>query len=370
MGRSIVVLSYGELMLKGMNKKSFIMKLLSNVKNVIGSKFELKPEHDGLVIYTDNRVVENLKGIFGVANIYSGIETKRDLDEIVEECIKNINGNFSIKVKRVDKTFPLTSNQIEAFINKKIASNSRKIDIKNPVKEVIIKILKDRAYIFFEKAIGAGGLPVGVSGKVVVLISGGIDSAVAAWLIMKRGCKPDFIHFYSMKLEDVMNSKIPEIIKKIINYNGVSARLYLIPYHIFELEYISRGLPQSVEVVAFRAYMNYVAGRIGKYKAIVTGDSLAQVASQTIENINIADRFSSISVFRPLISYDKNQIIDIARNIGTYELSLKEYKDCCSIISKRQDARPDIYRTLEIIKKLDFEKLFIESKKRMHVIKL
>ncbi|MBU0586675.1 tRNA 4-thiouridine(8) synthase ThiI, partial [Candidatus Micrarchaeota archaeon] len=242
---------------------------------------------------------------------------------------------MKVETKRGDKKLPFTSMELsrdvgEALIN----AYGCTVDLHHPSIIINIDILqKGKAYIFFEKSRGAGGLPSGCSGKCVSLLSGGIDSPVASWMLMKRGTKLTFLHVHALPIEEIKESKIIKIAEELAQWQN-GAKLYLADYSEFYKKTLS--MPNKYELVLFKLFINFLAQKVAEKEGalgIVNGDSLGQVASQTLENINAASIGIKLPFFRPLIGMDKREIIAIAEKIGTYPLSIEKYKDCCSLVS-------------------------------------
>jgi len=291
--------------------------------------------------------------VFGVAYAAPMRRLPRHLDEVaavavqVYRTVAEMGATFAVRVKRADKTFPLTSQELEREIGRQIvAMTGATVDLKKPTVELLFRVYTDHIALIGPKVVGVGGLPVGVTGRVLTLLSGGIDSAVAAWLIMRRGCFTDFLHFHAFpSAEEVRGTKIVSLVEQLIKPQGLQVRLFLVPYHAFQVAVLMAKVPAALELVLFRRFMIRVANRLAQqrwYQALVTGDNLAQVASQTLENLQALDDASELPVFRPLLTYDKQEIIALAQRIGTYELSLQPYKDCCSLIAPHPKTRPKL----------------------------
>ncbi|MBM3205949.1 tRNA 4-thiouridine(8) synthase ThiI, partial [Candidatus Shapirobacteria bacterium] len=207
-------------------------------------------------------------------------------------------------------------------------------------------------------------MPIGVSGKVVVLFSGGIDSPVAAWMLMKRGCSVELLHFHALKKNsDVKKTKIYELAKILSSYHKV--RLHVVPFHDFSVASLALW---SYEMVMFKRFITSFAEKFAEknnIKAVVTGDDLSQVASQTMGNINAVSYGTKVQIFRPLIGFDKQEIIGLAQKIGTYETSIKKYKDCCSIVAKNPEINASVEKVGELEKKISMDKIIEKSLKLM-----
>jgi len=233
------------------------------------------------------------------------------------------------------------------------------VNLNSPELSVFIEIADD-VYIYFHKTQGLRGLPVDVSGNVLSLLSGGIDSPVASYLMMKRGCRVNLIHFHVFSKNTLVNdTKMRHVFESLNKYQG-NSRIYLVPYYQFEMEILKALNTRGHELILFRRFMVRVAERIALqngFKALVTGDSLGQVASQTLENIAQITKTVSIPIFQPLIAYDKQEIVDLAKKIGTYELSIENYKDCCSIVSSNPRTKANTRRILELEERMNIDKV-------------
>jgi thiamine biosynthesis protein ThiI len=356
------LIHYGELGLKGKNRPVFEKRLAENIKKLAG----------GRVCWLQGRLVaegadlEKLKNVFGVAWFAPVSETRVEIGAIEKEVERRLEEegraagrpSFRLKVNRADKNFPLTSPETAAAVGEAVRKRfGLKVDLKRADLTVFVEILADRAFVFFEKVRGRGGLPVGVSGRVLCLLSGGIDSAVAAFLLMKRGCRVDFLHFHTFaENKQVEATKIRALAEALGRYQPRS-RLFLAPYYPFQLSL--GAVHPGYELVMFRRLMARVGEKIAEeegYAALATGDSLAQVASQTMENLAVIDEAASLLTFRPLIGFDKEEIISKAKEIGTYDVSIQPYKDCCSIITRQ----PKTKTKLEVVRRLE-QKLGLEE---------
>jgi len=363
------VVHYSEIAIKGRNKEFFEKLLAENIekafrKEKINAKCSIFENRIVLDAADPRKARSILEKVFGIQNFAFAEEIRTDSDEIIRKAVdiakKSKKKSVALLTKVGTKKF--TANDI----NKKISDELKKIDVKvdydNPEEKISIEITDKETYFYTEKFNGTGGLPVGSSGKVLVLLSGGIDSAVAAWLMMKRGCEVDYLHFHTFeKNEPVLKTKIKEIVEKL----GAGTRLFLIPYYNFQLLTLG-SVKDKTDVVVFKNYMLRAAKEIAEknnYKAIVTGDNLAQVASQTLDNIKATDFGIDLPVFRPLLTYDKQEIIDLAKKIGTYEATIKEYKDCCSIIAKHPDTSMSISKLKNALSDLKIDELVNKSLK-------
>ncbi|RLG01600.1 MAG: tRNA 4-thiouridine(8) synthase ThiI [Thaumarchaeota archaeon] len=337
-----VVIHYGEVTLKRGKRGYFERTLLRNLKRMTGAdvkrlqgRFVIKLKED-----TDlNQLLKRIGKVFGVVWYAPAIKAK-DLNEFEEKIVNMLElvnpKSFKLDTRRSDKSFPMTSMEFSKMFGEKISSRlGLKVDLKNPEKTIIVEITENGIYASHEKISGPGGLPIGVSGKVLALISGGIDSPVAAWFMMRRGCIVDSLHIYNLpSIDEVMNSKIPKIIKKLVEY-CFRMKLYLLPFKIFWEK--CQEIPEKFRLIAYRAYMFKLADIIAeryRYLGIVSGDNLGQVASQTLQNMFAISAFAKSPIYRPLIGFDKQETTELAKKIGTYDLSVIDYPEPCMILGK------------------------------------
>ena len=350
-----ILIHYGELALKGKNRGLFEEKLADNIRSVCYGRVKRL----GGRLVAEDCDIDSLKKIFGISWFADTYRVKKDLNEIKEIIVEKLKDKihdaptFGVVVKRSDKSFPFTSPELAKMIGEEVRENyNLKVRLNNPDLVIYVEIAEE-CFIYFHRIFGLGGLPVGVSGKVLCLLSGGIDSPVAAYLMMKRGCKVDYIHFHTFsRSKDILKSKIKDIVGLLDAY-GLGSRLFLAPYHPFQLALIETGVPTGYELVLFRRMMLKVAEEIAKkwgHKGIITGDSVGQVASQTLDNLRAVMEGISLPVLQPLIGFDKLEIIDLAKDIGSYEFSIKPYKDCCSILAPHPKTKVNMDR-LEILEK-------------------
>jgi len=332
--REKIIIKYGELWLKSEPvRRRFIKQLAENIRRMLKSekvKFRLEVLRDMLILETKSkRAEEVLRRVFGISWFTRARETKSDFGSIEKEILeigKEIKRNetFAIRASRSDKFLEFTSMQIEKEMGKKI---KRKVDLSNPDFTIFVEVKKTKAYVYSGKIKGLGGMPVGVSGRVLSLISGGIDSPVAGWMLMKRGCSVDFVHFYYDKKGI---GKVRKLVGKLREYSPVDLSLYAIPFREV-LERISDNCERRLTCVLCKRFMykssEMLAQRLGA-KALVTGENLAQVASQTLDNIFANMDAVSIPILRPLIGMDKEENIYLAKSIGTYDLSVRDSGPC------------------------------------------
>lgn len=380
-----ILIHYAEIALKGGNRVFFEKRLMDNIVIALKKariKHKITRERGRIVLDTgarDKSKAENtLKGIFGVKYFYFGTAVKRnemsilkEAERIVKDLRKKGIKKISIDVKRSDKTFPLNSIEVSKAIGEMAHKNRIKIDFAHGEETIYLEITGEAAYFYTRKIEGLGGLPVATSGRVLCLLSGGIDSPVAAWLMMKRGCKVDFVHFHAMRRnKEVLKTKIKKITERLASYQ-FSSKLYLVPYHNYQLSTTGK-LPDDIDLVMFKHFMLRFAEKLAKregYKAVVLGDSVAQVASQTLDNLHSTQHGVHALVLRPLTSFDKQEIVNLAQNIQTYQDSIREYKDCCSIVARKPDTHVKTHQVEEALKKIKMDKIIDKSFKEMEKVK-
>lgn len=340
-----IIIRYSEIHLKGKNIKFFENMLLKNIKHSL-KEIECNVKFarsryvvDKYDINDEYEIIERLKKIFGIYSLSSAYIIPTEYDTIKQTVLDSIDfdrGTFKIEVNRANKNFPLTSPQICAELGGIVLDRfpNLKVDVKNPEHIVSVDIRETgKTYVFSQVIKGAGGLPSGCSGNAVVMLSGGIDSPVAAYMMAKRGLNLQGIYFHSYPYTgDLAKEKVISLAKIIKSYTG-SFTLNVVPFTKIQ-EAIHEKCPEDLMITLMRRFMMRISEKIASTtysKAIITGESLGQVASQTIESINVTNEVVEMPVFRPLIGFDKIEIIDIAKKIGTLETSILPYEDCCTV---------------------------------------
>lgn len=371
-----LIIHYQEIILKRKNRYIFINRLIENIKDATASLGVRNiREECGRVIgdippgVDDKRLQDRVSKIFGIANFTFATGTENAI-EVMKECIlKDIKDKpfrtFRISTRRGYKDYPLSSMDVDRIIGAYIKETTgARVNLTTPELTVFIEILKNKAYLYTEKYPGQGGLPVSTGGKMVCLLSGGIDSPVAAYRMMKRGCRVIFVHFHSYPyLSKTSQEKVQDIVELLSEYQGVS-KLYLIPFGNIQKE-IVLNVPHKYRIVLYRRMMIRIASAIAQEEgalALITGESLGQVSSQTIENIATIEQAADLTVMRPLIGMDKQEIIDQARRIGTYDISIIPDQDCCQLfIPKRPAVRTTVREIERTERHLDIERLVKEG---------
>ena len=370
--RKVLLVRYGEVFLKGANRPHFLKLLTDNVKRAvkpIGGKVWLS---DSRIYVSDvedmDECVRRVRKVFGLYSVSPAIECEKDLDVIAEQCIemmKGKRGSFKVYGKRSDKKFPMNSLEFAAELGGRILESNPHltVDIHNPQHKLRVEI-RDKCYICCEEIMAVGGLPMGSSGRAALLLSGGIDSPVAGYCMMKRGVRCCAIHFQSPPYTgELARDKVMQLAKEMAEYSG-GMRVYLVPFTKCQLE-IHEKCPEGLGTLITRRFMMRIAQEIAKQNecnALITGESLGQVASQTMESIVCTDAVCEMPVFRPLIGMDKTEIMDIAKRIGTYETSILPYEDCCTVFTPRHPVtKPKLDTMPKAESKLDIEALVKEA---------
>ena len=367
-----IVLHYHEINLKGNNRGWFENRLHQHVARLLRGIEPAGLERFGgrlIVTLASGAPVEEvalrLKHVFGIANLAAAWEVPTDLDGIKTAIKSLIAGRafqtFKIDARRATKDFYLNSQQLNQELGGFVQGfTSAAVRMENPDLTVSLEIVGPRAFIYFDRIPGAGGLPSGTGGKVVCLLSGGIDSPVAAYRLLRRGCQVIYVHFHSFPHTTTESQeKVRRILRVLASYQ-LDARLFLVPFAEFQREIVAYA-PVGLRVVTYRRFMMRIAEKIAQREgagALVTGDNLGQVASQTLENLRTISAAVSLPIFRPLIGDDKEEIMAAARRIGTYEISILPDQDCCSMFVPRH---PETMASLAAAEKaeaaLDSERL-------------
>jgi thiamine biosynthesis protein ThiI len=344
-----VVVHYQEIALKGRNRPWFVARLVRNLRDTLADldvaavralvgRIEIALGGDA----DWETVKERLSHVFGVGNFARAGRTVTDVDRIAREILDDLPpedvASFRVSARRADKRYPLTSPQIEREVGGRIKlARGWQVDLENPALTIHVEMLSGEAFYFFGKERGAGGLPVGTSGRVACLLSGGIDSPVAAWRMMKRGCRVHFVHFHSYPIVSRASQEKARELARLLTTHQLRSRLCLVPFGDLQ-QRIVLAVPPPLRVVIYRRLMFRIAERIAttwRAKALVTGEVVGQVASQTIENLSVIGRVATMPVLRPLVGMDKEEIMAQAQRLGTYPISILPDEDCCTLFTPR-----------------------------------
>ena len=370
----------GEIALKGMNKPYFERMLLERIrKNLKKYKGIEAKRQEGLIFvkapveYNVDEVINDISRVFGVASVSHAVEVESELEVIGQKAAeymldlmqrRNIQ-TFKVEAKRADKTFPMESPRIAREIGGYVlkACKVLSVDVHNPQCVLYINVRKGRTYIFADKIKGMGGLPLGTNGKGMVLLSGGIDSPVAAWMMAKRGMVVEAVHFHSYPYtSERAQEKVYDLARIVSTYCG---RIKVHCINLLEIQQaIGINCPEEQMTILSRRFMMKLAERVARKEncdMLITGENIGQVASQTVQGLVVTDNAVEMPVMRPLIAFDKVDIIEMAQKIGTFETSIQPFEDCCTVfLPKHPVTKPKLDRILESEEKLDVEAL-IES---------
>ncbi|AEF17083.1 tRNA sulfurtransferase [Thermoanaerobacterium xylanolyticum LX-11] len=369
----VILIKYGELALKGDNRAFFENKLVRNIKEALKNFDGVKVEktHGRIYVETSNNAkeaIDKLKKVFGIVGITIAKKVELDLNAIYDSAIEimrhHSNKSFKVETRRPNKSFPYESIELSRMIGSEILKNidGVHVDVHNP--DVVLNVeIREKAYLYSDTVDGIGGMPIGTNGKAVVLLSGGIDSPVAAWMMMKRGVKIEAVYFHSPPYtQERAKDKVIDLCKKLSEY-GQDVYLHVVNFTDFQLAIYDKCPPKLTTIIMRRMMMRVAENIALKYgaKALITGESLGQVASQTIESLYCTNAVTHMPVFRPLIGMDKSEIVEISKKIGTYDISIRPYEDCCTIfVPKHPIIKPDLDDVIKGEKELDYEQ-FINS---------
>ncbi|WP_326909219.1 tRNA uracil 4-sulfurtransferase ThiI [Sedimentibacter sp. MB31-C6] len=384
---NVLALSFGEIFLKGKNRGSFEQKLAEQIKFALKDFKNIRVFKDQGKIFVETQrkedmddIIEKVKKVFGIVLISPSIKIEKDVETIkenVKELFEYITSKkeiktFKIHTKRSDKSFPIKSMDFSAMIGGEILKNfdNIKVDVHNPDLEIYIDI-KSKCYISSEKIKTVGGLPIGTNGKALLLLSGGIDSPVAGYMIAKRGVEVDALYFHTYPFtSERANEKVKKLAELIGEYCG-KIKLYSI--NILEIhKAIKENCKEEETTILARRFMMRIAEKIAKENDIdmlITGESLGQVASQTMKSMAVIENAIDIPILKPLVGLDKTEIIEISRNIGTYETSILPYDDCCSVFAPKHPlTKPKIERIKKSEENLNIEELVNKAYFTMEII--
>ena len=375
----IILLKQGEIVLKGLNRREFEWKLIDNIKRRLKPFGKFNVYSMQSTIYAEPQgecdmeaALEAAKNVFGVFTVTRAAACEKDKDEIVETAAVYLESEltaartFKVESKRSDKRFPMGSIELSQYVGGELHDRFSHLipDMHTPELIVNVEIRDLAAYVHGPALKGAGGLPVGVGGRMVTLLSGGIDSPVASYLIAKRGVQLIPVHFYSHPYTSVLaKEKVITLAEILTKYCG-RLKVELVPFTKIQ-EQIREKCPEGLITIIMRRFMMRIAERIATDNgctALVTGDNLGQVASQTAQALAVTEECVSMPVFRPLIAFDKREIIDTARMIGTYETSVLPYEDCCTVFTPRRPrTKPPLSEVLAAEAELDIKILVEEA---------
>lgn len=374
--KELILAKYGEIALKGLNKNTFEDMLIKNMRRRLKSLGNFEFDRQQSTIYVDSNdenadfdaALEKLKTVFGIAALCKAAVLEKDFEKICEGTYEYLADTleyartFKVEAKRADKRFPMKSPEICAELGGRILEKfpHLKVDVKNPEITVTVEIRDTNAYVHAVRIPGAGGLPVGSSGKAMLLVSGGIDSPVAGYMMAKRGIHISAVHFVSPPYtSERARIKVEQLCEKLTSYCGNIA-FFCVPFTEIQ-EAIKDNCPEEYFTIIMRRLMMEIAQRLSEKDdclALITGESVGQVASQTLKAIACTDAVCRMPVFRPLIGMDKTEIIEISRKIDTFDISIQPYEDCCTVFTPRHPkTKPTIEEIENAQNSFDFTKM-------------
>lgn len=388
MMEKVILVRYEEIFLKRSNRNVFENRLIKNIKQRLENLGNIRVTCSQSRIYIEIpdedfdlvEAVERLKKVFGIASLSIVHKVPTDYEIIKTSAVSMVADllsrynykTFKVESKRADKSFPMNSPQISADLGAHILRNfpRLKVDVHNPDFVFYIEV-RESTYLYSEIIPAAKGLPTGTGGRATLLLSGGIDSPVAGWMIAKRGVEVDAVYFHSPPYtSDRAREKVIRL-SEILSEWTMGMRLYVVPFTEIQMA-IHQKCPQEYLTIIMRRYMMKIAERIARNDgslALITGEAIGQVASQTMESLLVTNSAVSLPVYRPLIGMDKNEVVNIARHIGTYETSILPYEDCCTLFVARHPAtRPSLERTLDYESVLDEEQLITKALEQVETI--
>jgi thiamine biosynthesis protein ThiI len=381
-----ILIRYGELGLKGKNVKQFILRLQENLQHKLkefpkvkvvrtqGRMFVLLNGHD------PEAVLAKCRKVFGIQSLSLAIKVDNEMDKIKEAALYALeNGEnvhtFKVSVRRTNKTFPVKSQEMNQVLGGHLLTNTSgyKVDVHHPDLEIKVEIRQEATYITSGNISGLGGLPVGTAGKSLLLLSGGIDSPVAGYLAMKRGVHIEAVHFHSPPFtSERAKQKVLDLAKELTAF-GNTVKIHLVPFTKLQQQ-IFRDIPEDYAMTVMRRVMLRIAEKICRQTNILsltTGESLGQVASQTMESMNVINEVTNYPVLRPLVAMDKDDIIRISKQINTYEISIRPYEDCCTIfVPKSPKTRPKRDKVNHLESAADFTPLIQEAMNEIEIVKV
>ena len=377
---NILIVKYGEIGVKGKNRYVFENKLIKNIKNILKpiGKFDVYKEYGRIYVnledYDYEEVVEEVRKVFGIVGVCPAVRAEKDYKklkelalEMLEEKIEQGYKSFKVESRRGDKDFELTSQEMSLDIGGYVLSQVKdriKVDVRNPEVKIKCELRQNHVMVYSDTIPGYGGLPLGTNGRAMSLLSGGIDSPVASWMVAKRGMELECIHFHSYPFtSEKSQEKVKDLATILAKY---CSRVRLHKVNMLEIQKaIGLKCREEEMTIISRRFMMQIAQRVAESRncdALVTGESIGQVASQTIQGLTCTNASVTMPVFRPLIAMDKTEIIDIAQKIGTFETSILPEEDCCTVFSpKKPVTKPKLDKIEKSESELDVEGLIEEA---------
>lgn len=389
----VLLIRFGEIALKGKNRSNFLHQLYTNVKKTIKplGNHQVKKTHGRIYVYPEGdseKLLKRLKMVPGIVSISPGVTTDLNYQKLKNKSlsffkreVKDYPTTFKVETRRVNKDFPKNSMEISRELGAHLLENINNenkdekltVDVHEPENRLKIEVRYDNIYLYTRVIDGPGGLPVSSSGKGLLLLSGGIDSPVAGWEAMSRGISLEAIYFHSFPFTgDRAKEKVIDLTKVLSQY-GPSINLH-IGYFTNIQKAIQENCPEKYNITIMRRMMYKMAAKLAKrrdIKALITGESVGQVASQTLESMYVINEVTSMPILRPLISTDKTKIVETAKKIGSYKISIRPYEDCCTVfVPDSPVTKPELKATLKAEKNLDVDELISEALQKSKMIKI
>lgn len=378
--RELLLVRFGEIFLKGLNRPYFMKELVKKIRYAVQPVNGQVWLHDSRVFvsdYTDQEeCIRRVTKVFGVHSVCPAVEMdKEDFQAICSQAhamMQNLTGTFKVCARRSDKRYPMDSNAINREVGGYLLERcpGLRVDVRDPQYRLNVEI-RDKAYLYVRVIPAVGGMPVGTNGRAMLLLSGGIDSPVAGWTIAKRGVKIEAVHFHSYPYtSDRAKEKVLDL-ARLLSESCCGIRVHVVPFTKIQME-IHEKCPDEYTTLIMRRFMMRIAERIARQRdcqALITGESIGQVASQTMQALGVTDSVVEMPVFRPLIGSDKEEIIEVARRIGTFETSSLPYEDCCTVFTPRHPATHPKMEKIELGEgRLDMEALIDEAVAQTEVV--
>lgn len=381
-----ILIRYGEMALKGKNIKKFIIRLQENVQQKLKAfpNVKVKRTQGRMFIILNGSdpvpIIEKCKDIFGIQSLSLAIKVENEPEAVKEAALYALKNSeevkkFKVTVKRINKDFPIRSQEFNQILGGHLLSNTEgyTVDVHQPDLEIKVEIRNEATYITSSVVKGLGGLPVGTSGKSLLLLSGGIDSPVAGYLAMKRGVQLEAIHFHSPPFtSDRAKQKVLDLAKQLTRFGG-SIKVHIVPFTKLQQE-VFKSIPDGYAMTIMRRMMMRISERVCEQESILsmtTGENLGQVASQTMESMNTINEVTNYPVIRPLVTMDKSDIIHISQQIGTYETSILPYEDCCTIfVPKAPKTKPKREKANYYESTKDYTELIEEAVSGIETVKV
>ncbi|MBP3041475.1 tRNA 4-thiouridine(8) synthase ThiI [Bacillaceae bacterium Marseille-Q3522] len=380
-----ILIRYGEISTKGRNRGSFVEKLQKSVKRSLAGlsnvKIDAKRDRMYVILNGENahKAIGKLQNIFGIQSLSPAITVEKELEKMKQQALVLLNNyyedgkTFKVTVKRADKTFPLKTDELNQLFGSYLLTHTPNltVNVRQPDINIRIEIRKEAAYLSCETIKGAGGMPGGSNGKGMLMLSGGIDSPVAGYLAMKRGLYVEGVHFFSPPFtSERAKQKVLDLAEKLAEVNGTFT-LHIVPFTEIQ-QLIHQQIPENYSMTSTRRVMMRITDRIREKNnalAIITGESIGQVASQTLESMTAINAVTATPVIRPLITMDKIEIMDIARKLDTYDISSRPFEDCCTIfVPSSPKTRPKLEKVEHYESFLQMEPLIQEAIEKTETI--